>query len=725
MYGINGRRVNIALNAPPAFSERNDTYMKFRKLIAAVLCAALGITLCGCKKSAPLLTEPDTPPVLTAHKTVKLSGSGAFEITRKEIGNTPMGEDGTWTIFVYMSGSDLEELKSSGSHDMDEMRAASTGKKVKFIVQTGGSNRWRNENANAESLGRFQICNGEMTKLAYVSLDSMAKGSTLRNFLKWGVENYPAENMGLIFWGHGKGTIGGVCKDNLFDGKYLSLESINSALSETAALMTDKFEFIGFDNCYMATAEVANITATYANYMIASEELEPADGWDYTVMGDLLGSDPHTDWDTIAQKLCDGFISDNAHSEELNRITLSVIDLSKFDNFLVKFDAYADDLCGALTNTASLIEFETYLDSAEHFGNNNGFAGYSNSADIKDIVKAGSKFSSKTDELLSAIDDMVVYQKNGEDHKNAGGLTIYYPFEPRGSAEMKTFAKHCISPHYLELIDQKQLQTALVPKTSNGSQVSISELWRDDINNGTHKLDEYFGGDAEPEFYDDKTEKNTSIQFTAEPKYENGSYTVSLPPDTLDKISRVGISIFKASVDHRYLAYGTRTCSTADLKTGVFSDSLDGRWIMLKNRDPLQIKLRADGKYVTQLQIGENETTMLFNFDESSKTVSIDGYWCVDTNNVSVFKKPAVGDTISALYDVCTKKAEKFQTEKGADYLLASGSNIIYDTLGDGGYFYLVIVDDIRGNRYETTPVTFTVKNGQLDFNPQPETESN
>lgn len=714
-----------------SFPERNDTYMRFKKLLAAILCAALGISLCGCQNSEPEskpipepdLTESDTPPVLTAHKTVKLGDGGALEITRREIGDTPMGEDGTWTIFVYMSGSSLESSRAHGTSDIEEMIAASTGENVRFIVQTGGSDDWQNDYAYAENLGRFMVSNGKLTKLNYVTLSSMAEGSTLRNFLKWGIENYPAENMGMIFWGHGKGTVGGVCKDDLFDGKFLSLESLNSALSETASLMTDKFEFIGFDNCYMATIEVADVIATYANYMIASEELEPADGWDYTVLGNLLGSYPHADWNTIAKTLCDGFISSNSESTESNRITVSVTDLSRLDELLVKFDAYAGDLCGALDDTASLTEFETYLDGAEHFGNNNRFAGYSNSADISDVIKAGSKVSGKTEELLSVMDDMVIYQRNGDKHKNAGGLTVYYPFEPRGSAEMKTFAKHCVSPRYLELIDQKQLNTALVPETG-GSQTSVAELWRDDINNGTHKLDEYFGGNAEPEFYDDDTEKNTGIQFTAEPKYENGSYTLSLAPDDLDKISRVGISVFKASVDHRFLAYGTKPCSNADLKTGVFSDSLDGRWLMLKNRDPLQIKLRADGKYIAQLKIEKNETTMLFDFDESSKTASIDGLWFTDENYNEVFRKPATGDTISALYDVCTKYAGKFQTERGAEYSFAGEPNIIYDTLSDGSYFYIVIADDIRGNRYETPPVTFAITNGQLDFTPQPETES-
>lgn len=727
MYGSNRRRIDIALNAPPEslfFPKGTDTYMRFKKLIAAVLCVALGISSCGCKKSDPLLTEPDTPPVLTAHKTVKLGSSGAFEITRRDIGNTPMGENGTWTIFVYMSGTDLEEMRANGTKDIKEMIAASTGENVKFIVQTGGSNRWQNDYANSESLGRFLISDGKLTKLAYVSLDSMAKASTLRNFLKWGIENHPAEKMGLIFWGHGKGTIGGVCKDDLFGGKYLSLESINSALSEAAELMTDKFEFLGFDNCYMATVEVADIAASYANYMIASEEIEPANGWDYTVLGNLLGSDPHADWNTIAKTLCDGFFANNSDSDNIKRTTLSVIELSKLDDFLVKFDAYAGDLCGALGNITTLTEFETFLDGAEHFGNNNGFAGYSNSIDIGDLIKAGSKFSNKTEELLSTLNDMVIYQRLGEDHKNANGLTVYYPFEPRGSAELKTFGRHCVSPRYLELIDRKQLGTALVPNESTNDNNTVAELWCDDINSGTRKLDEYFGGASEPEFNGDETEKSTIVEFTEEPKHENGSYTLSIAPNSLDKISRVGISVFRESENYRFFALGTKPCSNADLKTGTFSDALDGHWLMLKNREPLQIKQRTDGKYITQLKIGKNETTMLFTYNESKKTAAIDGLWSNDESGALSFKKPAPGDKISAFYDICTKKAEKFHWEKGSEYIISDEPNIIYDALGDGSYYYMVIVDDIRGNRYETEPVKFAINNGQLDFNPQPEDEN-
>lgn len=55
----------------------------------------------------------------------------------------------------------------------------------------------------------------------------------------------------------------------------ISLTEINAALNDAMDVMTDKFEFIGFDACLMSTFENANILAPYARYMFASEELEP------------------------------------------------------------------------------------------------------------------------------------------------------------------------------------------------------------------------------------------------------------------------------------------------------------------------------------------------------------------------------------------------------------------------------------------------------------------
>ena len=64
------------------------------------------------------------------------SGDGALTIDRSRRETvTPMGAEGTWTVFVYMCGSDLESEDGSGTEDLEEMQAAATGSNVRFVVQ--------------------------------------------------------------------------------------------------------------------------------------------------------------------------------------------------------------------------------------------------------------------------------------------------------------------------------------------------------------------------------------------------------------------------------------------------------------------------------------------------------------------------------------------------------------------------------------------------------------
>ena len=49
----------------------------------------------------------------------------------------------------------------------------------------------------------------------------------------------------------------------------------------------DTFELVGFDACLMSNIETANVVNDYSKYMIASEDLEPEDGWNYEWLSSL------------------------------------------------------------------------------------------------------------------------------------------------------------------------------------------------------------------------------------------------------------------------------------------------------------------------------------------------------------------------------------------------------------------------------------------------------
>ena len=180
------------------------------------------------------------------------------EMTIKRPGReseTPMGEDGTWTIFVYLCGSDLESENGMGTDDLTEMMSAEIGDNIRFVVQTGGAYDWYNEDVDKDKLQRFLIQNQKMVEVYSAEAGDMGDTAVLTDFLRWGVKEYPANHMGVILWNHGGGSIEGVCYDENNEEDSLTLPEIDAAFYSVAPEMTDRFEFVGFDACLMGTVE--------------------------------------------------------------------------------------------------------------------------------------------------------------------------------------------------------------------------------------------------------------------------------------------------------------------------------------------------------------------------------------------------------------------------------------------------------------------------------------
>ena len=110
----------------------------------------------------------------------------------------------------------------------------------------------------------------------------MGDPQTLTDFVRDSLRRYPAEEYALILWDHGTGPLEGVCLDEMNEPDRISLDGLAQALDE--ARLPQKLSWIGFDACLMSTLEMANAVAPYADYMIASEETEPATGWNYAFL---------------------------------------------------------------------------------------------------------------------------------------------------------------------------------------------------------------------------------------------------------------------------------------------------------------------------------------------------------------------------------------------------------------------------------------------------------
>lgn len=433
-----------------------------RKTICCLLSALLiGATLTGCLgdeyEEDFEEEENSSKGTITRNSILTVDNStGVLSVNRPHRDSeTPMGESGTWTVFVYICGSDLESNHGMGTSDMEEMLSAQTGDKVKFVVETGGARSWQNPAIDPNSLQRFVIQNGDMQEVYSEPAKNMGDTAVITDFLRWGVKEYPAEHMAVVFWNHGSGSINGVCFDETNDNDSLSLLEIDGALYSIYPEMTDRFELIGFDACLMGSIEAANVLANYSRYMVGSEEVEPGYGWDYTVIGNFLGSNPTANGAELGKTIADGFKASNVACNDDEQTTLSVIDLEKMDNLLVAFNAFAKQMYEAGSDANNLSDMIRLIQSTENFGGNNKSEGYTNMVDLGGLIQACSSFAPEASSALSALNDCVTYKVSGPSHSNASGLSVYYPLEIQGSAELSIFETVCVSPYYLSFVDRQ------------------------------------------------------------------------------------------------------------------------------------------------------------------------------------------------------------------------------------------------------------------------------
>ena len=110
----------------------------------------------------------------------------------------------------------------------------------------------------------------------------------------------------------------------------LSLNEIRDAFASVYDNSPENppFEIVGLDTCLMATYELADDLYGFAKYMVASEEVEPGNGWEYTGMLTALANNPAMSGAGIGQAICDSYYKGCENSWTEDNVTLSVVDLS-------------------------------------------------------------------------------------------------------------------------------------------------------------------------------------------------------------------------------------------------------------------------------------------------------------------------------------------------------------------------------------------------------------
>lgn len=629
--------------------------------------------------------------------------------TRAE--ETPMHGD-KWTILLYLCGTDLESNNGAGTNDILEAIEGKYSDEVNLIIQSGGTYYWNNNVMDSDFIQRFEMVNGNIELVDQQQLENMGRSETLADFIEWGAENYPAENMGLIFWNHGGGSISGVCFDEMYDSDSLSLREIDAALNSSFDSMSERFEFIGFDACLMGTLETANILVPYAKYMYGSQELEPGNGWDYEAVIDYLARKPNADGEELGKAICDSYKRHCSDYGGEGFSTLSVTDLSKIDALIRSFNATAKEM----NESDSFNSIARAITYADNFGGNNRSEGYTNMVDLGEILEGISDYCPSATDTLRKLDDAVCYSVSGSQHRNAGGLSVYYPLSVQGSAELSTFADICPSAQYLAFVDSVAYGTTgeSITDYDNGALTyDILDIW--DIN--------FDFGDYETN-YDDYAGLDSSTIPVSEVYFDDdGIYTVAVEDFSNYAFATCTLFMWDDS-DSTYIYLGEDDEVNIDFDTGLITDNFDGTWVSFDDGTILPIQIVTTNEdfsiYTCSVLHNGEVTNLRIEYDWNAQQWDVVGLWAgIDENGMADrdIVELCDGDVIEPIF-YYTNYSDIDDYFVSGEYVVNGEVNINYEILPDAEYIYSITLYDIYGNCYYAPEVTFTIDGDDLWFYP-------
>ena len=334
------------------------------------------------------------------------------------------------TIMVYAIGTDLESQGSTLSADVKEMMAATPGKSVNIVLQTGGCSDFRNNYMTDGVTQRFSIINGNINELDNLGDVSMVEQDTLEDFIRFAKNEFPAENYILVLWDHGGGVPLGFGFDELHDGILTEIE-----MAEAIGNCDIEFESIIFNACLMGSLEVAKALDPYTEYIVAAESPTWGSayydvGINYTNFLNYIGKDFKGDAKDYTEFLVRDYM-DNVEATQQSTgyfgidTCMSSIDTDNIDEVLKAYERFIAALDKRVFEQNGYAEYVQLREACGSF----------ESTDSVDLTTLASKYINCGDkEIEGAASSLInevgncVFTESNNSYTYAHGMTTYAPY---------------------------------------------------------------------------------------------------------------------------------------------------------------------------------------------------------------------------------------------------------------------------------------------------------
>ncbi len=316
-----------------------------------------------------------------------------------------MEEKKKWTFMVYMAGDN--DLDSAGVGDLQEMIQVGSTADVNIIAEF-------DRKGPTHHTKRYFVKTGELQEVEDLGETDCGDPNVLLNFLKWAAEHYEAERYAVVLWNHGSGwtpdLMDGIAQDvravnwNSREASQRSGTTLRRVLFRTTlekilemperrerAICSDdgsghsidttelgkvmvkardvfgrKIDLLGMDACLMGNLEVAYQVQDYVTHIVASEDLEPNDGWPYDRVLQYLVENLHAETADLAAHIVKAYVQSYLE-RDMDGVTQSALDVSKIDEVTNALDTLSDVLVANMAQAKYWLDDSLALTQAQFY----------------------------------------------------------------------------------------------------------------------------------------------------------------------------------------------------------------------------------------------------------------------------------------------------------------------------------------------------------------------
>ena len=666
-----------------------------KKVLSLVMAAAMVFSLTACddeyEEDPVVNSDVETSSEESSVADVPDDGEGAQDVAAGE---------GSWAIYWYLCGSDLESGGGFASGDLGELMEVQLPENVNVVIETGGSSEWQNDVIDASKLQRWVYNSEGLMLVDEQPSASMGEAQTLADFLSFAKTNYPAEKTAVVFWNHGGGSVSGASFDDLYDFDSLTLDEMYAAFSSVwePSAENQPLELVGFDTCLMATVDVANTFSDLAHYLVASEETEPANGWYYSQWVGALAQDTSMDGAELGKVICDAYYAGCEEVGTQDNTTLSLTDLSKVGPLLEAYESFgAEALAAACTDPAFFSQFGRVAAQSENYGGNTKEQGYTNMVDLGHMARQSAGMLSSSQSVLDALNDCVLYQVGGQYRTEATGLSCYYSYNGDVD-EFNSYAGLGAGEAFKYFYSYE-----LTGELDDSGMEYIADLDFTEL----------------PEVQNLLTMGWDGIALDVD---DNGTAYMTLGPDANDILAGIGFSLYYVDTENDLMMLlGTDNDMNADWDNGVFSDNFRGVWGSIDgNLVYMELSFEGDdyNLYSVPVLLNGEEYNLQVVYDFTGEQWGIIGArQGIDDNGMAdkELRLLQEGDEITTIWYMATATGDDdFEPYEANTFTVTADTAFAETQLFDGSYSMVFEMRDAMGNYAYSDAVTFDYEDGEI-----------